>query len=133
MILLIVGVFLLILAQHSFVTYPLSLLLLGKFVGRRILPVQQESVPALSILCCCHNEQATIRTKVDNTLKACRNYEGFSEVLIFLDACSDDTAGVLAEYGDQIRVVDCATRSGKSRGMRQLVSLAHGSLLVFTD
>ena len=82
---------------------------------------------------CCHNEQATIRAKIENTLEACRNYPGLSEILVFVDASNDDTFRILETFGDAVHAIDCKTRSGKSQGMRRSAQLSRGQLLAFTD
>jgi cellulose synthase/poly-beta-1,6-N-acetylglucosamine synthase-like glycosyltransferase len=127
------SVFFLALAAHSFVFYPLSLMLLRRFRRTplaRVAPPEVE--PTYSICVCAHNEAAVIRDKIANLL-ALRERTPNLEILIYDDASSDGTTDILREYQDQLTLVVSRERTGKTVGMNRLVSMSRGGVLVFSD
>ena len=128
------AVIFLLLAQHSFFTYPLGLI-----VFHRNLDLLQPNYPedfqypSLSVLCCCHNEELSINEKVQNGISAAAKYPGVVEFLYYLDACTDGTAKILEAYGDRIHIIHSEGHTGKSVGMRELAARANGEIFVFTD
>jgi cellulose synthase/poly-beta-1,6-N-acetylglucosamine synthase-like glycosyltransferase len=129
---IVLGVVLVLLALHPLTTYPLSLL-----VWRQVKPAPvgrgPTTRPAISFLCCAHNEAAVITEKAENSIRLIDGYSGSAEVLFFLDACDDGTAEALAPYRNRITIVESADSVGKSVGMSRLVAAATGEILVFTD
>ncbi len=132
--LFIASIALLVVAQHPFVTYPLSLLV-WRAVARRpiLLPHELAACPSLSVLCCCHNEAGVMDGKVRNMRAAAERYPGTIEFLFYLDDCSDNTKEVIRSADPGAVIVTSNGRTGKSIGMRELVSRAKGDVLVFTD
>ena len=131
-ILLAIGGGFFLLAQHPFVTYPLSLWLIARF---RSVPLDRREAPpaeTFAICMCAYNEEAVIRQKAENLL-ALRERTGALQILIYVDAGGDRTAEILRDYGDQFAVVEGTERRGKTHGMNRLVALADASVLVFTD
>ena len=128
-----VGMLLLFLAQHPFVTYPLSLRLL-----RRLRPVplhtngSNDGAGDFTICVCAYNEAAVIEEKVQNLLEM-RRCLGRLDILIYVDGATDETADLLRRFGDQITVVNATQRSGKTAGMNTLVSLARTPFVIFSD
>jgi len=130
--LLIIGCGFLLLAQHPFVSYPLSLWLIARF---RSLPLDRRAAApeeTFAICLCAYNEEAVIRQKAENLLMLSRR-SGSPQVLIYVDAGNDRTAEILREYGDQFLLIEGVERKGKTHGMNRLVALADASVLVFTD
>jgi cellulose synthase/poly-beta-1,6-N-acetylglucosamine synthase-like glycosyltransferase len=128
-----IAVCLFCLAQHPFVTYPLSLRLLRRF---RQEPLRTErpgaSVGAFTICVCAYNEAAVIEKKVLNLLEMRRTL-GALDILIYVDGATDNTAEILETFGDQITVVNAEKRAGKTVGMNKLVSLARTPIVIFSD
>lgn len=120
-------------AQHPFVTYPLSLVLWNKVQPAPLAPAAPDSWPTLSVLCCCYNEEGVIAEKIENGFEAAARYPGKVEFLYFSDGSSDRTAEIFLSYGDRIKPVIAAERAGKSVGIRELSGRASGEILVFTD
>lgn len=134
MTLILLGLVLLALAQHPYVTFPASLLLWRRLAPRPISMASPfEAPPSVSILCCCHNEEQVIADKVEAQLRTVRHYGGEAEMLFYLDDCTDRTAEILRGFGTDVRVVEGRQRAGKSVGMAALVAQSTGRLLVFTD
>jgi cellulose synthase/poly-beta-1,6-N-acetylglucosamine synthase-like glycosyltransferase len=121
------------LGLHPFTTYPLSLTLLARLNPRPIKP-DSEGPPCETVaLCvCAYNEEPIIRAKVENMLSMREAVPGL-ELLIYVDAATDRTAQILAEYQDRIRVIVSPSRKGKTHGMNLLVCATDADFLVFSD
>lgn len=127
---LLVGLLLLALAVHPFITYPLSLRLLARMRPR---PLRQGVPPMTAALCvCAYNEEPVIRAKAENMLAMRRAWPSL-ELLVYVDAASDRTAEILREYEGDIRLVVSPARHGKTHGMNTLVGMTAAELLVFSD
>ena len=124
------GVLLLALAVHPFITYPLSLRLLARLRPRavRVGPVQGR----VAFCVCAYNEERVIRAKVENMLAAGEAIGGI-EVLVYVDGANDRTAEMLREFGNRIRLVASGVRLGKTHGMNTLVGMTTAEFLVFSD
>lgn len=133
LILLALAVICLALALHPFITYPLSLLLLKKFWPHRPKP-QPARKPHIdfSICMCAYNEEGVIREKLQNLL-ALKQREPGLEILIYVDAASDQTARKLRAYAPHIQFHVSPARHGKTHGMNLLASRATGDVILFTD
>jgi cellulose synthase/poly-beta-1,6-N-acetylglucosamine synthase-like glycosyltransferase len=121
------------LGLHPFTTYPLSLAVLARVNPRPVAP--DPSLPraeTVALCVCAYNEEAIIRAKVENMLAMREAVPGL-ELLIYVDAATDRTAQILAEYQDRIRVIVSPTRKGKTHGMNLLVRAANADFLVFSD
>ena len=121
-------------AIHPFITYPISLMLLSYWRRSPIDLFSPEDLakPAVALCLCVYNEQDVIRTKVENMLAMRRTLPRL-EVLVYVDAASDRTVEILAEFGDSLRVVLSPQRLGKTHGMNVLVKLTSADIIVFTD
>ncbi|HEY0940191.1 MAG TPA: glycosyltransferase [Steroidobacter sp.] len=121
------------LAQHPFVTYPLSLKLLKKLRPYRAkpLPARQPNID-FTICMCAYNEEGVIREKLQNLL-ALKQREPGLEILVYVDAASDQTAKRLRTYAPHIQFHVSPARHGKTYGMNLLASRATGDVILFTD
>jgi cellulose synthase/poly-beta-1,6-N-acetylglucosamine synthase-like glycosyltransferase len=121
------------LALHPFITYPLSLTFL-----RRVLPYRPAPLPVrkpavdFTICMCAYNEEGVIREKLQNLL-ALKQREPGLEILIYVDAASDQTAKRLRTYAPHISFHVSTARHGKTHGMNLLASRATGDVILFTD
>jgi cellulose synthase/poly-beta-1,6-N-acetylglucosamine synthase-like glycosyltransferase len=121
------------LAQHPFITYPLSLRLLRRFRQEPLLPAPSGvSVGGFTVCVCAYNEAAVIEKKVRNLLDMRRSL-GALDILIYVDGATDGTAEMLKTFGDEITVVNAEERAGKTVGMNKLVSLAKTPIVIFSD
>ena len=124
------GAALLLLAIHPFTTYPASLAILAKW-SRRL--VAGGPGPATAALCvCAYNEERVIRAKALNMLALREVFPGL-ELLIYVDAGTDRTAEILAEFSDRIHVVQARGRTGKTVGMNTLIAKTTADCVVFSD
>jgi cellulose synthase/poly-beta-1,6-N-acetylglucosamine synthase-like glycosyltransferase len=133
-VLLILGLTLAALTLHPFVTYPLSLALLARLKPRSVSGGAPSDLAGRKVaLCiCAYNEARVIRATIDNKLELRRVLPKL-EILVYVDASSDNTADILREYGDEIRLVVSSERHGKTHGMNRLVGMTDAEFVVFTD
>ncbi len=125
-----VGVVLLVLALHPFVTYPASLILIRRLAPK---PLAEASVNSTAAMCvCAYNEEGVIRAKALNMLELQKAYPQLS-LSIYVDGASDRTREILSEFDDQIDVVASDVRLGKTHGMNTLVARANADFVVFSD
>ena len=122
------------LAQHPFVTYPLSLLVLKRIRPRKISRWSTAKIEPLRFaLCmCAYNEEGVIERKIANLLELKAREPGLS-VHIYVDGASDRTAELLSQYADRFDLVVSSSRHGKTHGMNLLSARANADILVFTD
>jgi cellulose synthase/poly-beta-1,6-N-acetylglucosamine synthase-like glycosyltransferase len=121
------------LALHPFITYPLSLTLLRRLLPYRPAPLPERK-PAVdfTICMCAYNEEGVISEKLQNLL-ALKQREPGLEILIYVDAASDQTAKRLRAYAPHISFHVSTARHGKTHGMNLLASRATGDVILFTD
>jgi cellulose synthase/poly-beta-1,6-N-acetylglucosamine synthase-like glycosyltransferase len=132
-IFLIIGATALLFAVHPFLTYPLSLALAARFVRPQPLaPGPAMPAPRMAICCCAFNEGPVIEAKARNMIEAARQYPA-TELWVYIDGATDDTAARLAAFGDRINVVNAGERHGKSYGMNTLVQRSQADIIIFTD
>lgn len=121
------------LALHPFITYPLSLVLLKKLWPHRPADAPARRPPLDFTICmCAYNEEGVIREKLQNLL-ALKQREPGLEILIYVDAASDQTAKRLRAYAPHISFHVSTARHGKTHGMNLLASRATGDVILFTD
>lgn len=128
-----VGLLAVAISLHPYVTYPGSLMIWKALSRKPLRAIPPLTAQSISILCCCHNEESVIVEKARNCLDMAAAYEGNTEILFYLDGCTDKTELLLTPFGDQVKVFANPQQAGKSVGMASLASLATGQLLVFTD
>ena len=121
------------LAQHPFITYPFSLHLLKKVWPHRpkALPARKPQID-FTICMCAYNEEGVIREKLQNLL-ALKQREPGLEILIYVDAASDQTARRMRPHPPHISFHVSPSRHGKTYGMNLLASRATGDVILFTD
>jgi cellulose synthase/poly-beta-1,6-N-acetylglucosamine synthase-like glycosyltransferase len=124
-------------AAHPFSSYPLSLLAIN--ARRRGAPkgaaasARNLGPVRFAICTSAYNEEKVIGAKLRNLLevKAASPYP--VELLLYIDAASDSTAQIAAQFSEQVTVINGATRHGKTHGMNRLVERTQADLIVFTD
>lgn len=131
MIVWFVVLFLLVLLQHPFVTYPVSIWMVAKLRGgtARSYPTSPLSI---DVVFCAYNEARVIERKLENCLDLKSRFDGLS-VHCFSDGSSDRTPEIMESYRDRVDVVLSQARSGKSVGMNTLLSRCNADIVIFTD
>jgi glycosyl transferase family 2 len=79
---------------------------------------------SFAICLCVYNEAAVIADKIEDLLQLREAASGHLEILVYVDAASDDTTAILQPYRDRVRVVVGSERRGKTHGMNLLVANA---------
>lgn len=125
-----------VLAAHPFVTYRPSLTLLkrmGVAPPLKAIPEAVATPRSFAVCVAAYNEEAVIEDKARNLLALRRHSQLPVDLLVYVDAASDDTLRRIQPYGDRIRLVVGERRLGKTAGMNRLVSMTEADILVFTD
>lgn len=116
---------------HTYIFYPLSLLLLA----RKSPPALDEPTdwPKVSILVPAHNEETHIGAKIENCLALDYPAEKL-EVLVGSDCSTDRTAEIVKSYADsRVRLFEMERRTGKAGVLNRLAREARGDIFLFTD
>lgn len=128
-----VAVVALLLALHPFVTYPLSLLALRAWRGRKEEQARGDSRNIRFAVCmCAYNEERVIEQKIQNLLQLQAGEPGL-QILVYVDAAADRTGEILRRYESRIHLHLSPERHGKTYGMNLLSAQADADVLVFTD
>ena len=118
------------LAQHPFVTYPLSLFLLRRRPARA--PEPSAARATISVCMSAFNEERVIVAKMERLL-AMADAHGAATLHVYVDGAQDRTAELIAPYADRADIVFGEGRNGKTFGLNTLVARSAGELLAFTD
>jgi cellulose synthase/poly-beta-1,6-N-acetylglucosamine synthase-like glycosyltransferase len=117
---------------YVYVGYPAVLAMIA--LARRVHPESREDYfPTVSVLIAARNEEKDIGWKIRETL-AWDYPADRLEVLVASDASTDQTHEILNRmHAPRVRFIVLEVRGGKSRALNQLVNLARGEILFFTD
>lgn len=133
-ILLVCAVLLAALGLHPFVTYPLSLVAMRRWLHvappSGVLPAPVS--PSVSLVFCAYNEAAVLPAKLAN-LEAVRAREPDLQVHVYVDGSNDGSVELMQAQANRYRVVIGETRQGKSVGMNRLLAGVTSDLVMFTD
>lgn len=128
--LLLVGGIGLFLAIYPLTLYPLSLAVVRKRGPAEALPLEPR--PSVAICMSAYMEEQTIEEKVKSLLAMAEAY-GPARIYVYVDGSTDRTAELLEPYRDRIHLVVSSTRTGKTAGLNELISVSSEELLAFTD
>ncbi len=117
---------------YIYLGYPLLLWFVRAIKG--VKPVQRAPFePQVTLIISAYNEAATIREKIENSL-ALQYPRDKLEILVVSDASSDETDQIVSEYAQQgVTLVRMKERRGKTIGLNHAVSIAKGTLVIFSD
>ncbi len=117
---------------YGAVGYPLLMYALGRLRGRH--HARHDILPTVSLLVPAHNEAQMINAKIRNCLQLDYPKERL-EILVASDGSTDSTALHIRDAAatGQIRGTIFPKRRGKASVLNDLVRMASGELLVFTD
>lgn len=119
--------------MHPYTTYPLSLAALRRFLPAcDPKPTGPQQPRRFAICTCAYNEEGIIDEKAQNLLALKQRYPGL-DILIYVDAATDNTATILRRYENEFRIVVATERHGKTHGMNRLVSMSDADIVIFTD
>jgi len=116
---------------YTYIGYPLLLLMLGKIMHKKVN--KQEILPQVSILVSAFNEEKNIESKLLNYFEL--DYPNDKiEIIIGSDGSNDGTNKIIASYLSKGVVFrSFPHRRGKPSVLNDLVSIAKGDIIVFTD
>lgn len=116
---------------YVYACYPL--LLASGILGKRKPVRKGPALPSVSILVSAHNEEASIRNKIDNLLALDYPHENL-EILVGSDGSTDATEQVVQQFANRgVRLIASSVHRGKSSIENDLAARSTGSILVFTD
>jgi cellulose synthase/poly-beta-1,6-N-acetylglucosamine synthase-like glycosyltransferase len=115
---------------YAYFGYPCALLGLAVLRDRRVK--RRNVTPRVSFIIAAHNEEARIRSKIENTLN--QDYPADRcEVIVASDCSTDGTDDIVRAYADRVRLVRAHERTGKEAAQQLAVQAASGEVLVFSD
>ncbi|MBA3662808.1 MAG: glycosyltransferase, partial [Bacteroidetes bacterium] len=134
--LLIVFCFCVLAILHSYVFYPLGLLLFSKKKKKveRVYNIHDD-LPIITILMAAYNEEKVLDEKIRSVIETSYPLEKI-KFLIGSDASTDATNAIINSWSQKhlfIKLVEFKGRTGKAGIINQLVTLSDSSILILTD
>ncbi|MEW6606669.1 MAG: glycosyltransferase family 2 protein [bacterium] len=114
---------------HTYIFYPLILILLS-LVAKKGVARDENFLPAVSLLVAAYNEEKIIREKVENSLSIDYPKDKL-EIIITSDGSTDKTNEIVAEYKDII--LKELPRAGKITAVNKTLPQATGEIIVLSD
>ena len=121
-------------AFYAYFGYPAALLLWAR-VGPRPVDWSGEFTPSVSILLPVHNEEKTLRARLEN-LDQLDYPRDRLEVIVVSDGSTDSTMSIAREFAEQVKwlsVLELPEQSGKAGALNRALSEARNEIVVFTD
>ena len=116
---------------YIYAGYPLLVWLFGRLRRRPV--TRDPRTLRLSVVIAGYNEGRRLAPKLDSIF-ASTVADQIIEVMIGSDGSDDDTAEVLAQYGEpRVRLVHFGERRGKSAVLNDLVPQCRGEIVILTD
>lgn len=117
---------------YTYAGYPVLIAFLARVTPRRLRFVDAP-LPPVTLIISAYNESQVIGTKLKNSLEL--DYpRNMLEIIVVSDCSDDGTDEIVARFApDGVRLLRQQNRQGKSTGLNLAVSLATGSILVFSD
>ena len=131
-ILIFFGSFVLIL--HTYIFYPVSIQLLS-LLFRKNYKLNKNLLPKISILISAYNEERVIENTLTNLCQQNYAKEKF-EIIVGSDGSTDQTNDIITQFVKKysnINFVPFEKRRGKKFVINDLVKVANGEVLVFSD
>jgi cellulose synthase/poly-beta-1,6-N-acetylglucosamine synthase-like glycosyltransferase len=121
---------------YVYAGYPLLLAISVRFTARRTrsrrTPVMREAdLPGVSVIIAARNEARRLPARIDNLLQ-CDYPADRVQIIVASDGSTDNTADVLAAYGDRIELL-MLPAAGKANALNAAVLRATQPILVFAD
>ena len=120
---------------HTYVIYPLLLIILDRFIKNPQQAGSEGFLPKVSVLMSVHNEEKVIAAKIKALLDSDYPAEKL-EIIIGSDASDDMTDKILSELNSTyagLKVKYFACRTGKPSVINSLAREAGGGILIITD
>lgn len=116
---------------HSYILYPLILLVIKK--KSTVIDMNRNYRPSVTILISAYNEEKTIRDRIENLLNL--NYPKEKiQILIGSDCSTDQTNAIVSEYGEKgVLLSAFSDRRGKSSVLNDLMKTSVNEIIIFSD
>jgi cellulose synthase/poly-beta-1,6-N-acetylglucosamine synthase-like glycosyltransferase len=124
-----------LLIMHTYIVYPLLLVVLDKIFKKSGNISNESFTPEVSVLMAVYNEEMVIRKKIESLFSSEYPAEKM-EVLVGSDSSNDSTSVILTELEKLypgLKIVHLSQRIGKPAVINRLLSLAKGDILILTD
>jgi cellulose synthase/poly-beta-1,6-N-acetylglucosamine synthase-like glycosyltransferase len=116
---------------YTYFGYPLILIIISKFKDNRIQ--KNEIYPYVSIIIAAHNEENSIKNKLQNTESLDYPREKL-EIIVASDNSTDRTDEIVINYNDsRIRLITFPERKGKTFVQNEAIKAAKGEIILFSD
>jgi len=112
--------------------YPILLFLISIFKKNNV-KMSKDYFPNVSLIIAAYSEEKIIEEKIKNSLNI--NYpKSKLEIIVFSDASSDRTDEIVKKYEKEgIRLIRIEGRKGKTICQNEIVKLAKGEIIIFSD
>jgi cellulose synthase/poly-beta-1,6-N-acetylglucosamine synthase-like glycosyltransferase len=122
---------------HSYLFFPVILKMLasGKNENEIIFQPDDADIPSISILLSVYNEAQVMDEKIRSVMDTSYPHNKI-EFLIGSDASTDSTNEIIRSWQQkypQIKLIEFSGRSGKSKIINELATLATGEIFILTD
>jgi glycosyltransferase involved in cell wall biosynthesis len=116
-------------AVYSYAIYPLILSFL--IPRRHAGATSAVSVPKVSLVIACRNEEKRLAAKIENALKL--DYSPL-EIMVASDASDDRSDTIVQDYASKgVRLIRSPERRGKEHAQGLAIEAATGDIIVFSD
>lgn len=128
----IIFIILIFILFYIYFGYPILLFLLSTF-KKNDIKINEKYFPNVSLIIAAYNEEAVIKDKIENSLKL-KYPKDKLEIIVFSDASNDRTDEIVKNYERQgVKLVRIEGRKGKTICQNEIVKLAKGEIIVFSD
>jgi cellulose synthase/poly-beta-1,6-N-acetylglucosamine synthase-like glycosyltransferase len=133
----IVGLFLTsaVVVVYAYLGYPVIVAVVACLFGKRRQPpgLHGDGLPRVSLLVVACNERQFIAQRITNALSIDYPADRL-EIVIASDGSTDETADIVRQFEDpRVRLLEYATRRGKSAVLNESVPLLAGEIVLFSD
>ena len=116
---------------YVYLGYPVLVYVVARCFGKQVLHGEME--PSVTVLITAYNEQAVIRSKIENTLLIDYPAEKL-EILVASDGSNDDTEAIVQDFAAQgVVLFRQEGRLGKTATQNAAVERAGGEIILFSD
>jgi cellulose synthase/poly-beta-1,6-N-acetylglucosamine synthase-like glycosyltransferase len=113
--------------------YPIVLVIFSVFSKDKKPSLNEKYRPKVSLIIAAYNEERVIEKKIKNSL-ALDYPKDKLEIIIFSDSSVDKTDEIVKQYKDSgIKLYRIEGRRGKTFCQNEVVKLAEGEILIFSD
>lgn len=117
---------------YTYIGFPLGVVLRGLLWARPYQGEELTDPPMVSIVISAYNEAKSIAAKLQNLLSIAYARDHL-EIVIASDGSTDETAAIVARYGEQGVKLLPLPRVGKAAALNAAVEASRGEILVFSD